>query len=87
MGPMALLLDDGSPKGFFGGQCIVSRAAQSQVGRHVLATAGEGLQVIQLQIACFAAALATLVDVAAAASVARVHCALHSSRDASRTPA
>lgn len=73
---VTVLFDDAASEVYFGGQRIVGSAEQSQVGSDVLASVGEGLQMMQLQIACLAAASAALVDIAAAPRIARKYLAL-----------
>jgi hypothetical protein len=61
----------------FGRQRIVSRAAQTQIRRDVFAALREWHQVMQLEIARFAAALAARVDIGATRAVTPIHFAPH----------
>ena len=76
-GRTALLLDEASSKVGFGGQRIVGRAAQGQVGSDVPTSFGERLQMVELQIARLATTLTARIDKAAAPRITRENLSLH----------
>ena len=58
---------------FLGGQGVVRRAAQGQVGCDVGSASGEWLQMMKLEVVRFAATLTPRIDVTAASAVAPEH--------------
>jgi hypothetical protein len=80
---VAPLRHEREPEISFCGEPIVSRAAQGQIRSRVRAVQGQRLQVMKLQAVRFAAALAALVDEAAARAVSPIHLAPHRGGDVS----
>ncbi|HVY32772.1 MAG TPA: hypothetical protein VHB79_39825, partial [Polyangiaceae bacterium] len=74
------------PEISFGRQSVVSLAAERQIRGAVLPTSSKGLEVMQLEVARLAAALASSVEVAAATRVALVHLAPQRCRNVPTAP-
>jgi len=70
-----------------GGEHVVGATVQSHVCDGVRTSPAEGLSMVQLEIVCFLAAFATLVDKGAACAVALVDCSAHRRRDVTAVPA